>query len=93
MIAGICIFLYCTYCTPGRIQYFGVIGQVRREMTNTPASNDPTVTERLAPPNLGRDVTTGQSMVPTASAAKEENTELQEIKKIYPTFHLSNHNQ
>ena len=62
-------------------------------MTNTPASNDPTVTEKLVPTNLGRDVTTGQSMLPTAPAEKEENIELQEIKKIYPTFHLSNHNQ
>ena len=93
LIAGIVIYLYCKYNTPRRLRYFGAIGQVRREMTNTPASNDPTVTEKLVPTNLGRDVTTGQSMLPTAPAEKEENIELQEIKKIYPTFHLSNHNQ
>ena len=58
-------------------------------MTNTPESNDPTVNEKLVP-EVGRDITTGQSMFPTAPAEKEEHTELQEIKKIYPIFHLSN---
>ena len=69
LIPGICIFLYCKYYTPRDLRYFGAIGQVRREMTNIPASDDPTVNEKLVPV-VGRDITTGQSLFPLATSGK-----------------------
>lgn len=83
LIVGITLFLYCKYCKhPWRLRYLSAVGQVRKEATNAMPVTD--VTEKLLEQRDGTP-----AALPSAPTTKDVNIEMQEIKKIYPTFRLS----